>query len=115
MHVDLSSVTATLIADELITHHNPSYICNITFNNFKPMVKYNNKVSETFPMTLRLFFYLVGLHYPPDFDFGYSKEKNKQKKTQMAAKLNIVPCHLLLYINSHYVSEITLYQKQKIL
>ena len=24
MHVDLSSVTATLIADELITHHNPS-------------------------------------------------------------------------------------------
>ena len=38
--------------------------------------------------TVRLIFYLVGLHYQLHFDFGYSKKK-KKKKTQVAAKLSV--------------------------
>ena len=76
---------------------------------------------------LRLIFYLVELHFPPHFDFGYSKN------TEVAAKLSItlyyiipsILCGLnlpktftrnkkILDIKSYYVSEITLDIRNKI-
>ena len=43
---------------------------------------------------LGLFFYVVGLHYRPHFDFGKSKKKEKSHKSQrlLAGHDKIVPC-----------------------
>ena len=39
----------------------------------------------------RKLIYLVGLHDPRNFDFGYLK-----KKPQMVAKLNMIPSYMVL-------------------
>ena len=45
---------------------------------------------------LGLYFYLVGLHYPPHFDFGYSKRKTQAKLS--ATLYHIIP-NILCWLN----------------
>ena len=86
-------------------------VVSVVFNSLIERLSRSRSVWEHTVCMLGLFFYLVGLHYPSHFDFGYFKKK----KPQMAAKLSI-PLYniIILDIKSHYVSEITLDVRNKI-
>ena len=45
------------------------------------------------------FFYLVGLHYMPHFDYGHSK------KPQKSAKLSVTLHNIITWQKSHWISE----------